>query len=56
MNKLVNFSFKFVYLNEKESERLMDNAFSKIFQKAYMNLINEKPKRFIIKAKENNGK
>jgi len=56
MNKISNFSFSFVYLNDKESEKLMDIAFSKIFQKAYANLINEKSKRFIIKAEKNNGR
>ena len=43
-------------MNEKESERLMDNALSKIFMKAYLNLINEKSKRFIIKEEKINGK
>lgn len=56
MNKISNFSFNFVYLNNKESEKLMDIVYSKIFQKAYMKLINEKSKRFIIKAEKDNGR
>jgi hypothetical protein len=42
MNKIENFKFKFNYINNTQSERLLESVYARIFQKAFENMVNNK--------------
>lgn len=55
MNKIDNFKFKFLYADKPESEKLLDNVYSRIFQQAFDNLLNKRSEGTIIKTNGNYG-
>lgn len=53
MRKIQNIEFKFISSDNPESEMLLRNVYSRIFQKAYENITKSEAKPYIIK---DNGK
>lgn len=53
MNKIENYKFSFIYADKPESEALLENAYSRIFQQAFENLVNKVQKDIIIKSNDN---
>ena len=55
MKKIKNYKFSFIYADKPESEVLLENVYSKIFQQAFENLVNGGAKNIIIKSNDNYG-
>lgn len=55
MRKNKNIKFKFLYVDKPDSERLLEHAYSIIFQRAVENIVSDKAKGSYNKTKYDYG-